>query len=106
MFDIWLFGIIKRLTKGRWLWLRASGSTIISQLLDSFVVSYIAFSFGKSITNQTPATINEILKIAITGYGLKFVIASLLTPFLYLIRYILHEKYHFQPLPVEDDHSN
>ena len=45
--DIWLFGIIKKLTNGKLLWLRATGSTIISQILDSFVVSYIAFSVGK-----------------------------------------------------------
>lgn len=48
--DIWLFGVIKRATKGKLLWLRATGSTVISQILDSFVVSYIAFSLGKAVT--------------------------------------------------------
>ena len=43
LLDIWLFGIIKRLTRGRYLWLRATGSTVLSQMMDSFVVSYIAF---------------------------------------------------------------
>lgn len=49
------------------LWMRATGSTIISQVLDSFVVSYLAFSLGKSLTGQTPATFSEILSIASTG---------------------------------------
>eukprot|EP01031_Cornospumella_fuschlensis_P033552 gene33552-40591_t len=99
--DIWLFGVIKRLTKGNLLWLRATGSTVISQLLDSFVVTYIAFSFGKTVTNQVPATIKEVLNIAITGYGLKFVIAGLITPILYGIRSVLHNRFGFEPLPVD-----
>lgn len=49
------------------LWMRATGSTIISQVLDSFVVSYLAFSLGKSLTGQTPASFSEILSIASTG---------------------------------------
>ena len=52
LIDIWLFGVIKRLTKGNYLWLRATGSTVISQLLDSFVVSYIAFGPGKTLAGQ------------------------------------------------------
>lgn len=39
-------GVIKKATKGKLLWLRATGSTVISQILDSFVVSYVAFSLG------------------------------------------------------------
>ena len=46
--DIWLFGIIKSFTGGKMLWLRAQGSTIISQVLDSFVVSYVAYRGGIS----------------------------------------------------------
>ena len=97
LMDIYIFGIIKKMTKGKFLWLRATGSTLISQLIDSFIVSYIAFNFGKSLTNQVPATLSEVLNIAITGYVLKFFIASLLTPVLYLLRIILHEKYDLEP---------
>eukprot|EP01038_Epipyxis_sp_PR26KG_P006469 gene6469-8898_t len=101
LLDIWLFGVIKKVTKGRFLWLRATGSTLISQFIDSFVVSYIAFSFGKSVTNQIPATLPEVFNIAITGYGLKFVISAMITPILYFIRNILHNKFGFEPLPVD-----
>ena len=99
--DIWLFGVIKRLTKGKYLWLRATGSTIISQLLDSFVVSYVAYRGGKQWTGQPPASLREVLNISITGYGLKFVIAGLITPLLYLLRKICIEQFQLEPVPVE-----
>ena len=101
LMDIWLFGVIKRITKGKLLWLRATGSTLISQLMDSFVVSYVAFSLGKSVTNQTPATLAEVWNIAITGYGLKFIIAFLITPILYALRHIMHNHFKLEPLPVD-----
>jgi uncharacterized integral membrane protein (TIGR00697 family) len=99
--DIWLFGVIKKATKGKLLWLRATGSTIISQLLDSFVVSYVAFSLGKSLTGQTPATLDEVLNIATTGYGLKFALSAAMTPFLYLLKTILTEQFGLQALPAD-----
>ena len=101
MIDIWLFGVIKKVTKGRFLWLRATGSTLISQLLDSFVVSYIAFRLGKILNHQVPATMKEVLGIAVTGYALKFVIAGLITPILYMTRDILHNKFGLEPLPID-----
>ena len=99
--DIWLFGVIKRFTKGKYLWLRATGSTLISQLLDSFVVSYIAYRGGKKWTGQIPATMKEVLNISITGYGLKFFIAGMITPLLYLLRKICIEHFQLEPVPVD-----
>lgn len=99
--DIWLFGVIKKVTKGKLLWLRATGSTVISQVLDSFVVSYIAFSVGKALNGQTPATLPEVLNIAATGYGLKFLIAASLTPLLYVLKSVLTERFGLQALPYD-----
>jgi len=101
MLDIYLFGLFKRLTKGKMLWLRATGSTLISQLMDSFVVSYVAFNLGKKLTGQVPAAMKEVWNIAITGYSLKFVISALITPLLYVIKDIIHDRYGLEPLPVE-----
>ena len=101
LLDIWLFGVIKRITKGEYLWVRATGSTLISQLMDSFVVSYIAFGFGKRVTGQTPASLSEVWNIACTGYGLKFAIAALITPVLYALRDIMHNKFGLQPVPLD-----
>lgn len=98
--DIWLFGVIKRLTKGRMLWLRATGSTIISQLLDSFVVSYVAYRGGKIWTKQVPATMAEVMRISMTGYSLKFVIAGMITPILYLLRGVCINNFQLEAEPV------
>jgi uncharacterized integral membrane protein (TIGR00697 family) len=58
------------------LWLRATGSTLVSQFIDSFVVLFIAFS-GVFTTDQ-------IIAIGITNYIYKFFIAIVLTPLIYL----------------------
>ena len=58
------------------LWLRATGSTLVSQFVDSFVVLFIAF-YGV-FTNK------QIIAIGITNYIYKFVIAIALTPLIYL----------------------
>lgn len=64
--DIWLFGILKRLTGGRHLWLRATGSTVLSQVVDSFIVSYLAFSLGKTMTgNNSSSNRSSIINILI-----------------------------------------
>jgi queuosine precursor transporter len=101
LLDIWIFGALKKWTRGRYLWLRAAGSTIISQLIDSFVVTYIAFNFGKRVIGATPASMTEVFGIAMTGYVLKFVLAAVITPFLYLTRNILQDKFKLKPLPVD-----
>ena len=90
--DIALFGIIKKATGGKLLWLRAAGSTVISQVLDSFVVSYLAFSLGKTLQGVPGASIPEVLEIAATGYGLKFFLSACMIPFLYVIKGVLTDQ--------------
>lgn len=101
--DIWLFGVIKKATKGKFLWLRATGSTVISQVLDSFVVSYVAFSLGKTLTGQSAATLPEVFDIAATGYGLKFFLSTCMTPFLYILKGMMSTSFGLVPIPVETD---
>lgn len=74
--DVFIFQKLKKLTGNKLLWLRATGSTLVSQFVDSFVVLFIAFA-GIFPTDQ-------ILAIGITNYIYKFVIALLLTPIIYL----------------------
>ena len=73
------------------------------KVLDSFVVSYVAFSLGKSLTGQTPATIPEVLSIAATGYGLKFALAAALTPLLYVVKGIMSERFGLEAIPADPD---
>lgn len=75
--DISVFHALRARTGGRMLWLRATGSTVVSQLIDSFVVLTIAFLGTLSM--------GQILQIGITNYVYKFLIALSITPFLYLV---------------------
>lgn len=97
--DIAVFRTLKRTTGGRLLWLLATGSTVVSQMLDSFVVSYLAFGLGKTLTGQVGASLPEVLKIAATGYTLKFIIAIAITPLIYLGRGALHRWFGLTPAP-------
>jgi queuosine precursor transporter len=74
--DVFAFQRLRQLTGNKMLWVRATGSTLISQLVDSFVVLFIAF-YGVFPTEQ-------IFAIAITNYIYKFFVAVLMTPVIYL----------------------
>lgn len=73
--DVFVFQRLRKITGGKYLWLRATGSTFVSQFVDSFVVLYIAFS--------DVFTGNQIIAIGLTNYLYKFFIALLLTPVVY-----------------------
>ncbi len=79
--DVFVFQRLRRVTGSRWLWLRATGSTLVSQLVDSFVVLFIAF-YGVFETDR-------IIAIGITNYIYKFCIAILLTPLIYLGHHLI-----------------
>ena len=68
------------------MWLRATGSTLISQLVDSFIVLFIAFKIGKGWSWQL------VLAICLLNYTYKFTMAILLTPLIYLVEKRI-EKY-------------
>ena len=75
--DVTVFHKIKKLTGSKYLWLRATGSTLVSQLVDSYIVLFIAFSgiFSWQL----------ILAIGMMNYAYKFLMALLLTPIIYLV---------------------
>lgn len=99
LLDIWIFGVFKRATGGRYVWLRATGSTVVSQFFDSLIVTFLFFwSFPKLLGSES-ATLGMTLKIALTGYILKFVIAVVLTPVIYAGRALLRDGLGLQPLP-------
>jgi uncharacterized integral membrane protein (TIGR00697 family) len=82
-----IFQRIRRLTGERWIWLRATGSTAVSQLVDSFVVLYIAFVLGPQ---QWP--IDLFLAVGTVNYGYKLLMAVLMIPLIYLTRRMI-ERY-------------
>jgi uncharacterized integral membrane protein (TIGR00697 family) len=86
--DVFVFQKIKKITGNKKLWLRATGSTLVSQLIDSYIVLFIAFSglFSWQL----------ILAVGIMNYLYKFIVAIILTPVIYLIekrieRYVGHD---------------
>lgn len=83
--DVFIFHKIKKITGEKALWLRATGSTVVSQLIDSFVVAFIAFYLNPAYdwTWQT------VMAICLVGYIYKFSVAVLLTPLLYIIHKIV-----------------
>jgi uncharacterized integral membrane protein (TIGR00697 family) len=81
LIDVAVFHRIRRATGERWIWLRATGSTAVSQLVDSFVVLYIAFVLGPQ---QWPMSL--FLAVATVNYGYKLLMALLLIPLIYLTR--------------------
>ena len=81
MIDVNIFHYIRKATGERWIWLRATGSTAVSQLIDSFVVLYIAFVLGPQ---QWP--ISLFLAVGTVNYCYKMVAAVGLSPLLYLSR--------------------
>lgn len=77
--DVTVFHRIKRVTGEKKVWLRATGSTLVSQLVDSFIVLFIAFKLGQGWSMQ------KVLAIGMVNYTYKFVVAILLTPVIYLV---------------------
>jgi uncharacterized integral membrane protein (TIGR00697 family) len=76
--DVYIFWIFRNRTGGKMIWLRATGSTVVSQLIDTFVVQFIAFVLpGKW-------ALNEFLVNASWGYSFKLLVALCLIPFIYI----------------------
>lgn len=92
--DVLVFHRIKKMTGEKNIWLRATGSTLVSQLVDSFVVLFIAFYIGKRIqTGQgDPWSLQQVMVTGTGNYIYKFVIALAMTPVIYLVHYLI-ERY-------------
>lgn len=84
LIDVTVFIFLKNKTQSKHIWLRATGSTIVSQLIDSFVVLAIGFYLPGKIS------LSEFWKMGVTGYGGKLIIAILLTPFIYAGHFLIH----------------
>ena len=85
LIDIHVFHQIRRRTGERHAWLRATGSTAVSQLVDSFVVLYIAFVLGPQ---HWPTSL--FLAVGTLNYAYKMLAAIALIPLLYLARVGIH----------------
>ena len=91
LLDVMVFVLLRKRTAGKLLWLRAVGSTVVSQLVDTFVINGIAFGLSGALRP------NEVLELSVTNYAYKFIIALMTLPIIYLghgimDRYLQHER--------------
>lgn len=83
LIDVYVFSYFKKRTGNKKIWLRATGSTVVSQLFDSFIVLGIAFWLPGKINTET------YISSGLTGYTFKLGTAILLTPLIYLGHYCI-----------------
>jgi uncharacterized integral membrane protein (TIGR00697 family) len=88
LIDVSLFHFLKSKTGNKMIWLRSTGSTVISQLFDSFIVLGIAFWATGIMTTEM------YIASAFTGYFVKLLIAVGMTPIIYLGHYIIEKYIH------------
>ncbi|MGB3006164.1 MAG: queuosine precursor transporter [Chitinophagaceae bacterium] len=95
LIDVFVFHKIKKVTGEKRIWLRATGSTLISQFIDSFVVLFIAFYVGSRVNSSGTDFVwpfGLFIAVGIVNYIYKFIVAILLTPVIYWVHYEI-EKY-------------
>lgn len=88
LIDVSIFWFLRNKTGKKMIWLRSTGSTLISQLIDSFIVSGIAFWLTGKITTS------QYLNMSITGYTFKLILAIVLTPLIYLGHHLIEKYIH------------
>lgn len=79
LIDAYVFHYFRKLTGHKYLWLRATGSTVISQLIDSFVILFIAFYFFGNWS------LEQVFHVGMIQYIYKVLLAIALTPLIYLV---------------------
>ena len=93
--DIHTFHLTKRITHSRHLWLRALGSTAISQVVDTTAVNFGALLGAMPLA--------EVATIAAWSYVYKMVVAAALTPLCYLAHDVITTRLGIDPAPAEDE---
>ncbi len=89
--DVYVFHFWKRLTKGKHLWLRNNGSTMVSQLVDTTAVILITYKLGglTGVLKADAPVEQQLLVLIATGYAFKFVAALLDTiPFYFGVHHL------------------
>jgi uncharacterized integral membrane protein (TIGR00697 family) len=77
LIDIRIFHLLKQLTKGKYLWLRNNASTLVSQVFDTTIVSFIILYWGLGLAFE------QVVTLAAISYGYKALVAVCDTPVVY-----------------------
>ena len=89
LLDVYVFHKLRSITGENKIWLRATGSTLISQLIDSFVVLMIAFYILAPSESRWP--LSQVISVGIMNYMYKFFVAIVLTPVIYLVHHVINQ---------------
>lgn len=91
--DITVFFFLKKLTGNRMLWLRSTGSTAVSQLIDTIVISAIVW-LGK-------VGFSTYVTIVLTSYLIKLAAAIIVTPVIYGLHELIEKRFGIHPAPAD-----
>lgn len=91
--DSGLFHALKQRTGSRMIWLRSTGSTVVSQLVDTFIVAGIAFWLTGKVTFA------QYINMCLSGYTVKLGIAVLMTPVIYALHSFFERRLHLHEAP-------
>jgi uncharacterized integral membrane protein (TIGR00697 family) len=97
--DIRLFAFWKALTRSRHLWLRATGSTIASQVVDTFVINFLFWYVFPSVGNAEPRPLAWVTTKSVGEYVIKLFIAIGLTPAVYAVHELVVRRLGIHPHP-------
>ena len=89
LIDIRIYHFWKKLTNGKHLWLRNNGSTIFSQLVDTFLIIFLLCSGGA-------IEWTKFNSLFIQGFSFKILIAVIDTPIIYAFVFILRKKFNLK----------
>ncbi len=87
LLDVMVFQRLRKITGEKMIWLRATGSTLISQLIDSFVVLALAFYILAPASSRWE--FSQVISVGTINYIYKFIVAIVLTPLIYLGHYLI-----------------
>jgi len=87
--DISVFFVLKKATGNRMLWLRATGSTAISQLIDTVIITALVWA--------PKVDVDGYLALVLGSYAVKLVVAVLVTPVIYGLHGVIERGFHIAP---------
>jgi uncharacterized integral membrane protein (TIGR00697 family) len=86
--DVYFFWVFRKMTNGKMIWFRATASTVISQLFDTFIVQFIAFVLPGFWS------FDEFIHNAAIGYVFKLMVAVALIPMIYILHNVISKYLH------------
>ena len=92
--DISVFWFIKKATGNKYLWLRSTGSTVVSQLIDTIVINALVWG--------TKLDFSQYVTIVLTSYLIKVFAAIVVTPLIYGLHEVIEKRYGIAPATIED----